>query len=62
MKQLTESWAERMKNQELIILGDFNIHMNTNLYDDNMKTPYERTLNKLSNLIKFNIVENGGKI
>ena len=50
------------KKKEVIIIGDFNVHNRSILCNENEKSTYEKSLNRISNIYKNYLINNGMKI
>ena len=59
VEDITSKWINQIKKEEMIIVGDFNVHNRAILANEESKTPYEKSLNKISNIFKKNLCDNG---
>ena len=62
VKTITEKWAKQIKKEEVIIIGDFNIHNHAITANEIDKTAYEKSLNRIMNVYKEDLINNGMKI
>ena len=49
VKEITSKWINQIK-KEVITIGDFNVHNKSILCNENKKSTYEKSLNKISNI------------